>query len=417
MSLSLEAHARTMTYRPETRLELFKQLTVAEQSAVFELLSPYVQQSVLKQLSLDDVVDLLDHMDMQHAQQALLLIPSAKRREKIVSRLKGDVKEKMDYFLRFHPDATLALINFNYLFLSSALSIGEAAELVSEHYEETGKYPEILVHEKGTLVGQMPLAAMVRERNSSLLKKHYQPVETITYHSSVNEIIDRLVSTNNKKVVILDQDSSVLGIVYAESIRPLFSDLPAESLYEFTGVDDSERPFDSVMKKVSNRYRWLVFNLATCFLAGSVILVFQDTLNALTILTVYIPIVAGMGGNSASQAFAITMRGLTLGTISYKTAWPALRREMLAGAINGLIVGSIVALVSSVWNGETIIGLIVGLVLVAIHTIAPLAGASIPLIMKRLGKDPAATSSIFITTITDVVGLILLLGVSTLILL
>ena len=264
---------------------------------------------------------------------------------------------------------------------------------------------------------QSDLLAHVRERNSATLKKYVLPVATISYQAGIPEIVELIASTNSKKIVVLDHDTSVLGIIYAETIRPLFGKLPAESLYEFTGVDDSERPFDSVRKKVVNRYRWLILNLATCFLAGSVILSFQDTLDKLTILSVYIPIVCGMGGNAAAQSFAIMVRGITLGTISFQTAWPALRREMIAGLLNGIIIGVIVALISAVWNGQPMLGVAVGSALIVAHIIAALAGSFIPLLMKKFGKDPAASSSIFITTVTDVFGLIILFTFARIILL
>lgn len=405
-----------LTYRPDERMDVLREMSVPERSAIFEDLSPYVQQSILRQLKTHEIVDMLDHMDMQQAKRVLARISGHKRREKIVSRLKGDVKEKMDYFLRFHPKATLSLINFNYLFLSASLSIAEAAEVIDEHYLETGKFPEILIHENGELIGEVSLSSLVKERNSSQLKKHCRPVKTIMYQSSVNEIIETLVAADYKKVVVLDHDTSVLGIIYVDSARALFGNLPAESLYDFAGVDGSERPFDSVFRKVQNRYKWLVLNLATCFLAGSVVLSFQDTLNTLTILSVYIPIIAGMGGNAATQSFAIMVRGLTLGTISLQTSMPAIWKELGAGLLNGIIIGTIVAIVSAVWNGEPILGLVVAMALIGAHLVAALAGTIIPLLMKHLGKDPAATSTIFITTATDVLGLFFLLGLSTLLL-
>lgn len=406
-----------LTYHPDQRIEILRELSVPEKAAVFEQLSPYVQQSVLKQLRTFEIVDMLDHLDLQQAQRILTRVGNAKKRERIVGLLKGDVKEKMEYFLRFHPKATLSLINFNYLFLSASASIADAAKAIEDHYTETGRYPELLVHSQGELIGEIPFSAMVKERNTSLLGRYVQPISTITYQADIEEIIGVLTSTKSKKVAVLDHDTSVLGIIYADAARSLFGNLPAETLYEFAGVDDSERPFDSVTKKVKNRYQWLILNLATSFLAGSVVLVFQKTIDAVTILSIYIPILAGMGGNAATQSFAIIVRGLTLGTISLQTAAPALWREAGAGVINGIIIGSIVALISTVWNGNPMLGLVVALALIGSHIIAPVAGAFIPLFMKSIGKDPAATSTIFITTITDVCGLFFLLGLATIILL
>lgn len=410
-------YVRLLTYNTDDRMKTLRALSIPERAVAFVKLSPYVQQTILKQLRVHEIVDLLDHMDMQQVERVLTRISNAKLREKIVCRLKGEVKEKLEYFLRFHPDATLSLINFNYLFLDGTLTIKEAAELISEHYDETARYPEVLVHDQGKLIGEVPLSTIVRERNSSVLKKQVQPVQIITYQAEVNEIVETLVTTNSKKVVVLDRDTSVLGVIYADAARLLFGNLPAESLYDFAGVDNSEKPFDSVGRKVHNRYRWLILNLATCFLAGSVVLAFQDTLNALTILSVYIPIIAGMGSNAATQSFAIMVRGITLGTISLQNATPAIWREIWAGLFNGIIIGSIVALVSALWNGEPMLGLVVAIALVGAHIVAAIGGSIIPLAMKHFGYDPAATSTIFITTVTDVFGLIFLLGLATIILL
>lgn len=410
-------HARSLTYRPKERMDTLRKMTIPERSAVFSKLSPHVQQSILKQLKVHEIVEMLDHMDMQQAKHVIARITNVKQREKIVNRLKGDVKEKMDYFLRFHPKATLSLINFNYLFLASSMTIGEAADVIDAHYDETGRYPEILVHKSGDLIGEVPLSIMVRERNSNTLMKHVQSIPSITYQSEINEIIDLLAKSESKKVVVLDHDTSVLGIVYVDAAKALIKNLPADSLYDFAGVDDSERPFDTIGRKVSNRYRWLILNLATCFLAGFVVLSFQSTLDQLTILSVYMPIIAGMGGNAATQSFAIMVRGMTLGTISLQNSAPAIWREVGAGVLNGVIIGTIVTLISSFWNGSSLLGLVVGVALVGAHTIAAVAGSFIPLFMKHIGKDPAATSTIFISTITDVLGLLLLLGLATIFLL
>ncbi len=417
MTRLLSDDARTLTYRPEERMRLFRSFTVPRQSAAFIELSPYIQHLILKDLSAEEITDMIDNMDMQHAEQVLARIPNHTLRKRIVKQLKGEVREKMDFFLRFHPQASLSLVNFNYLFLPHTITIGEAATIIDEHYDETGKYPEILVYEKGELLGEVPFASLVRERNSNPLGKYVQSIPTISYQADIPKVIEVLTAAKSKKVVILDSDHSVLGVIYSESVRPLFSTLHGNSLYDFTGLAEAEQPFDSVAKKVSSRYRWLILNLATTFLAGSVVLSFQDTIDAVTILSVYIPVVAGMGGNAAAQSFAIMVRGLTLGTITLKTAGPAIRREVAAGLVNGLIIGTIVAFISAIWNRDPMLGLSVGLALVGAHMIAPFAGSMIPLVMKKFGKDPASTSSIFITTFTDVGGIFLLLGFATLILL
>ncbi len=417
MDAYLVEKLRHITRKPNERLAIFRALSLAEKSAVLSELSPHVQQILLNDLRLGEIADILDHLDPRLAEKILTRIKDGKRRLRIIKKLKDEARDKIEYFLRFHPKATLALISFNYILLSNKITIAEAADALDEHYEDTGKFPEVLIHENGQLVGEVPMATLVRERNTFTLKRFIKPVETITYQAEVAEIVDTFSLSKRKKVIVLDHDESVLGIIYADDALALFGKLPAESLFDISGMDDSARPFDSVKKKVKTRYKWLVLNLATSFLAGSMIFIFKDTLDKLVILAMYIPIVAGMGGNAASQVFAVMLRGLILGTISLKTAGPAIWREVQAGVINGIGIGLIVAIISVIWNDSALLGLVVGMAMVWVHIVAGFFGAFVPLFLKYLGKDPASISTIFITTATDVLGLLALLGLGTLILL
>lgn len=416
MDSHLEEKLKQITRRPSERLALFRGLTLAEQSAIVGELSPHVQQALLTNLRVAEVANLLDHLDPRLAEKVLTRIKDDKRRLKIIKKLKDEAREKIEYFLRFHPKATTSLISLNYVLLSSKTTIGEAADALDEHFEDTGKFPEVLVHENGVLVGEVSMSTLVRERNTNTLKRFVRGIETITYQAEVAEVVDTFALSQRKKVAVLDHDNSVLGIIYADDALALFGKLPAETLYDMSGMDDSSRPFDSVSKKVKSRYKWLVLNLVTAFMAGSMIFVFKDTLDKLVILAMYIPIVAGMGGNAASQVFAVMLRGLTLGTISLQTAGPVIWREVQAGVINGLGIGLIVALISIVWNDSAWLGLVVGMAMVLVHMAAGFFGAFIPLFLKHIGKDPASTSNIFISTATDVLGLLSLLGLGTLIL-
>ena len=413
MKNSFDDTVNELTYHPSDRAERLRALPPHEQSALLWALSPYVQQQVLRELSIDEIVQIVDYLDLQTARVVLRRVTDIRRRHRIINRLKSEVKDKVEYFLRFHPKATLSLIHFNYVLLSPEDTVGEAGEAIDIHYKETGKFPEVLISQRGELIGEVSLATLVRERNTLKLNHFVTDVTTVTYQAEVSEIVQTLSVSKRKKIVVMDVDGSVLGIIYADDAIELFGKLPAESLYSFTGVDSSELPFDSIYKKFSSRYKWLILNLATAFLAGSVILAYQDTISALTILAVYIPIVAGMGGNAASQTFAVMLRGITMGTISLKTGLPAIIREVGAAFFNGIVIGIIVGVVSLIWNGDPMLGLVVGLSMIGVHLIAGLFGSVTPLLLKTLGRDPASTSMIFITTATDVFGFLILLSLGT----
>ena len=409
--------AHTLTYNAKDRLSMFKSLSLAERSSVFAELSAYLQQQILANLTVTEVVDLVDHLDLRMAEKVIMRMTDEKRRSKIIKRLKTEVSDKIEYFLRFHPKATAALIHFNYVIVPDTSTLGELGEIIDIHYQELGKFPEILVQSNGTLVGEILLTTLVKERTNASIQKFIKPVHTISYQAEVSEIVNTFTDSEHKKIVVLDNDESVLGLIYADDALTLFGKLPAESLYNIAGVDESERPFDSVSKKFSQRYRWLILNLVTAFFAGSVVLVFQGTIEQLAILAVYIPIVAGMGGNAASQAFAVMVRGITMGSVSLETGWPVIWKEIQAGVLNGLVIGGIVALISVIINGSWLLGVVVSLAMIVVHIVAGLFGAFVPLLLKRLGKDPASTSMIFISTATDVFGILALLGIGSLILL
>ena len=414
MKIDLALKIKEITRKPLERVALLRELTLPEQSAVLQELSPHIQQALLLQLKDDEIANIVDHLDPRSAEKLISRVRDEKRRVRIIKKVKTEAREKIEYFLRFHPKATTTLISFNYVLVPINSTVGDAADAIEEHYHDTGTFPEIFVQEGGKLVGEVPMSVLVRQRNSLALKKFIQTVQTITYKAEVIEIIDTLTASQRKKIIVLDNDDSVLGVIYADDVLNLFGKMPTESLYGVSGLDENERPMDSAWKKFSNRSAWLVLNLMTAFLAGSMIFLFSDTLDALVILAMYIPIVAGMGGNAGSQTFAVMLRGITLGTISLKNGWPAIKNEMVAGFYNGLLIGLIVAVISLLWNQSAVLGLVVGLSMVGVHMVAGLAGAFVPLFLKHLGKDPAATSTIFITTATDVLGLFFLLGLGTL---
>ncbi|PIR98282.1 MAG: magnesium transporter [Candidatus Colwellbacteria bacterium CG10_big_fil_rev_8_21_14_0_10_42_22] len=408
---------KEIAYQPEKRLEHFRSLSSDQKSSTFEHLSPYVQQDILEKLKTDELVELLDHFDFHGAEKMLARIKDSKKRDRISKLLRSELKEKAEYFLRFHPKASLNLLSFNYLLLADDKTVGDVADAMEAHYRETDHMPEVLVHKEGRCVGEVHPGKLIRENIRTPLAKLISPVKKVFYQDQVHEIIDIFKKSRHNKVVVLDTDDSIVGIIYADDVLQLISKEKTSALYNLAGVSESEHTSDGVLEKVHHRYKWLIINLGTAFLAAGVVGLFENTLSQLVILAVYMPIVAGMGGNAATQTLAVTVRGITVGEISLKNGMPAIRREVGAGLINGFITGSIVAIVATFWNGNPLLGFVIGMALVINLVIAGFFGALIPLVMKSLGKDPATSATIFITTATDVFGFFAFLGMATLILL
>tara|TARA_B100000745_G_C20139945_1_gene390800 strand:- start:264 stop:1526 length:1263 start_codon:yes stop_codon:yes gene_type:complete len=409
--------ARELTYHKSERLKMFRNLTLDEQASAFERLSPHVQQSILEELHTDEILHLLDHFDLQKAENILARMRNQRRRKNIATRLQSDLKERAEYFLRFHPKAELHLLNFNYLLLSGDTSIGETADAIGEHYKEVKRLPEILVHKNGKFVGEVLFSSLVRESNKKNLDGFVKEVPTISYQADLKEVVSTFKDTGNGKVVVLDTDNSVVGVIYAEEALELFGKNPGASLYNFAGVADAERAGDSAWSKVNRRYKWLIINLATGFLAAGVVSLFQNVLDSLVLLAIYMPIVASMGGNASAQSLAVMVRSISIGEIELRNGWHAIKNEVVAGFINGIIIGVLVSSVAYLLNQNYLFGVVIGVAMIINLVIAGFFGALVPLLMKYYGKDPATSATIFITTATDVFGFLSFLGLASIILL
>ena len=180
------------------------------------------------------------------------------------------------------------------------------------------------------------------------------------------------------------------------------------------GAGADERVFLTIIFSLKKRLPWLHINLATAFLAAAVVALFEGIIAQLTILAVFLPVVAGQGGNAGAQSLAVVMRGIVMREIPKDKIYTLVFKECKIGAINGAVIGAVTALVAWIWYGNPFLGVVIGLGMLVNLILAGLSGASIPLIMKKLGIDPAQSSSIILTTVTDVVGFIAFLGFAVL---
>ena len=206
----------------------------------------------------------------------------------------------------------------------------------------------------------------------------------------------------------------ILGIIKAEQLLQGIQEEVSEDLQRMFGAGGDERTFSSIGFSLKQRLPWLHVNLATAFLAAAVVALFQDVIAQLTILAVFLPVVAGQGGNAGAQSLAVVMRGIVMRELPRHKVRRLILKEGGIGAINGLIIGVVTAIVAWVWHGNPYLGLVIGLGMLVNMIIAGLSGSSIPILMKAVGLDPAQCSSIILTTVTDVIGFFAFLGFAVL---
>ena len=218
---------------------------------------------------------------------------------------------------------------------------------------------------------------------------------------------------NLPSVAVVDDSGRLLGRVTFDDVIDVVEAETTEDLLKFGGVSPDEELAGGWTEAVRSRLPWLYVNLLTAFLAGGVVYFFQDTVQRTVALAVWMPIIAGMGGNAGTQALAVTVRRLALGLIPPHRFLRVVGKEVLVGITNGLAIGVVVGGDRRArWASSTMLGLVVFLAMTVNLLVAGFAGAFIPIVLERCGVDPAIASSIFVTTFTDSCGFLLLLGLA-----
>lgn len=397
---------------PPARLALFQELEPNQQGYVLLKLPSRIQKDLLRKLSNEEILKLLNPLDPEKARDILQMMEK-NRSDKVTEGLNENIKEKVEFLLKFNPKAAAGLMNLNYILIPQETKLSTIIEELVTYEKRTGKFPTILITDSNKLVGELPGSVLALHKDNHLDPKYIRKIPSIRYDSEVQKVVRSFVKNPHSKVVVLDNDGSVLGIIHSDEILRLIDKHAMRDLYGFAGVDREESALDPALVKVKYRYKWLIINLATAFLAAGVVGFFEDTISKFTLLAVYMPIVAGMGGNAGTQALAVAVRGLVLKEVELRTSKQLILNEMTAGAINGLINGLIVAAVATIFNQSPALGLVIGIAMIINLINAGFFGALVPLVMKSLGKDPASSATIFITTATDVIGFFVFLGLAT----
>jgi magnesium transporter len=227
------------------------------------------------------------------------------------------------------------------------------------------------------------------------------------------EVAREVASYNLLAIPVVDKENKLVGVITVDDVIDVIKDEATEDIYRLAGVAADERVFTPPGVSLRRRLPWLLVNLVTAFFAASVVRWFQGTITEVVALAVFMPIVAGMGGNAATQTLTVIVRGIALGELTWANTRKALFKEGLVGLGNGLLLGLVASVGAWALHGDPILGLILGLAMVINLFVAATTGTLIPLALRALKVDPALASSVFITTLTDVFGFFSFLGLAT----
>ncbi len=401
------------TSKPEDNLEIFRDVPVNKRGFLLMDLPRSIRTEIMAELSDEEMIKLLAYLDVDQTTDLLQHIKSS-RRDLITEKLSEHLRAGVEFLLKFDPRTAAGNMSLDYIEVHKSATFGDVSKVAMRHEKRTAKFPAILVVEDGFLVGELPAHLLAVGKKTEKIAKHIKILPHIKYNKYSDDIMKVFVKNAHNKVIVIDEDNSIMGVLYSDDILRLLNKQSAKSLSDFAGVNDEEDVLDGAMLKVNHRYKWLIINLATAFFAAFVVSLFQDTISKYVILAAYLPIVAGMGGNAATQTLAVIVRGITLKEVEFGNAKKAIRNEVIAGGVNGAITGLIAMVVALATNQTPMFGLIIALAMTFNLIIAGFFGAIIPLLMKKMGKDPATSATIFITTATDVCGFMAFLGLAKL---
>ncbi|MGH9857985.1 MAG: magnesium transporter, partial [Acidobacteriota bacterium] len=360
-------YPKTLTdilFKKSKRTELFLELSPQKRLLLLRSLTPSVRKDILLHVPDDELVELLHMVDPDEATDLLQLL-TAKRREKILQMVSSELKSSLSTLLEFDAETAAGLMTLDYIQADIGDTIADVSKKFKAHEKSTGRPPVIVVmKDEGRLAGFLPGHELGFGRTSERIEKYVKRLPAISYAAKHNEVIHMFHSHPHSKVAVKNDAGDVIGIIYSDDVLNVMQEKEASTLYDFAGIRQEENIADSARRKVHNRYQWLIINLGTAFLAAFVVGQFEDILNQFVLLAVYMPIVAGMGGNAATQTLAVLVRGISLGQITLKTASRTLRNELGAAFVNGLINAVLVAAVVIFVNRDFRIALVLAMAMV-----------------------------------------------------
>jgi len=274
----------------------------------------------------------------------------------------------------------------------------------------------VVTDDNGKLLGLVDLVDIAQADPGTRLETlvHITTPVRVNALTPREEIIDLFSRYRLRLLPVVDIEDRLLGVIRQSTVIQAAQAEAATDMQAMVGVSRDERALSSPLVAMRKRLPWLNINLLTAFLAAAVVGLFENTIAQFTALAVLLPVVAGQSGNTGAQALAVIMRGLALREIQVRHWQRVLLKEVLAGALNGVAIAIVTGLGVLIWSKSIGLALVIGVAMIISMALAGLSGGAIPLVLTRLGQDPAQSASILLTTVTDVVGFFSFLGLATL---
>ncbi|MBI5643019.1 MAG: magnesium transporter [Deltaproteobacteria bacterium] len=387
---------------PETASEVLLEVDERLRKLLISSITSEELIEVVQELETDDAADVISELPLEDAKQVLEGID---RQESI----------EVQKLLVYPEDTAGGKMQAELVSVSENSTVEETIEEVRRKSRDIENISNVFVVDSAQrLTGTVGLDKLILAGPKTLIKDIAEKEPVKVYTDLDQEEVAKVFQRYDLVAIpVVDKEDRLVGRITIDDIVDVLEEEIFEDFYKMAGLNVEERVMDPASRSIWMRAPWLFVNLGTAFLAASVVRFFQGTIEQLVILAVLMPIVAGMGGNAATQAITVVVRGLALGELSLKNARWVLYKEATIGLANGLMTGAAATVIAYIFGAPPIVGLLLFLAMTCNLVIAGLSGSLIPLVLKWFKVDPAISSSIFVTTCTDVGGFFTFLGLAT----
>lgn len=400
-------------FPPKERLALWALIIPENRGHVLVASSDNIREQLLSQMDAKTVLRIcrtLSSSDMAW----ILSVVNDTIAEAVTLALNNEQREQLQSVLAYGDDQVGRYMNLDTVTIRADVRL----EVIQRYLRisgglKHGNHDLMVVDIDGVLVGTLNVIDLLNGEQSAQVSEYMNEPQSIVDTASLDELTVYSRAAHLNFVPVVDGDGMLLGQINAEDINELSIERAEATMMNMAGIGENSELFSGVRNGVQNRSTWLGINLITAFLATWVIGQFEEVLAQVVALAILMPVVASMGGIAGSQTLAITVRGLAMGQIVGSNRSWLLNKELWIGLINGLVWALVVALLAHLWFENSAISTVIGAAIWINMAIASIAGVIIPMVLHRMGQDPALSGAVILTTVSDVVGFMSFLGLAT----
>ena len=367
--------------------------------------------ALLAHFSVEEAAGVLQELESDDAAQFISALPE-ERAGAILDLMASEESAEVQGLLEHEAETAGRIMTPNVLAFREVVTVGEAIHSIQTTEDLEMAFYVYVVDERSHLVGIVSLRELLMVLPSTPLRKIMTTdILSVRTDTDQEEVARQVALYDLLAIPVVDEENKLVGVITVDDVIDVIKEEATEDIFYMAGVESDDRIYTPARKSVRKRLPWLLINMVTALLAATIVAFFEPTIAKFSYLAVFLPVVAGMGGNSGT--LTVIVRGLALGEVTWKNSRAAMGKELAVALTHGVVLGVLCGAVAFLWKGNYELGLVLGGALIINILVAGFIGTLIPLFLIKLNVDPAVASSIILTTFTDMVGFLSFLGLAT----